>query len=272
MKVNNTLMLSILILLVGSIGNGFAQEKTTDKKDNNRIDLNQDDESKTAKEQLGPDASKSLYLITVDTFEEVGEWTINIPEDQGIATTRRVLGAPLALKKQGKKEVKVPPKYRKPDGVYERKYYRPYTDNKKYILGAKVNFYKRGHNWFSIHHNRPIRLDGIVKAFEVWVCGREKQHTLYIIVEDLFGKELLIKMDKLNFLGWKRLKVTVPLYVVQDNYRFTSKRGLKFKGFFIKVDPLESYGKYYVYFDNLVAEVDRFKEESRNVRDPIDNW
>ena len=216
--------------------------------------------------------------IVVDTFEEAGSWYSAMPNDQGIIKSRRILGAPMALKKQGAKDVKVPPraakppKFRKEDGTYQKEYFLPYSDKRKYILGIRVDFQKRGNNWFAIYPYRPITLEGVVKSFEVWVCGRNKDHKLAIIVEDINGNEQLIPLGKLNFLGWKKLTVNVPDGITQFDYRFSHKRGLVFKGFVINCNPVESYGKYYIYFDNLSAEVSRFWEEYQDQKDPVDTW
>ena len=40
----------------------------------------------------------------------------------------------------------------------------------------------------------------------------------------------------------------------------------------IDADILESYGTYYVYFDDLRAVTDLFAEESRDEDDMVDNW
>jgi len=256
---------------------------TTPSKDKkNSANFILDDEAIATKEILGENSSKALYNVVVDTFEEAGEWFGAMPDDQGLIISRRVLGAPKTLKDKGTESVNTPsretnreakpPAYRKEDGSYERKYYNPIPDEKKYILGVKVDFYKRGNNWFAVYPYRPVPLEGLVKSFQVWVCGRNKNHNMSVIVEDVFGDEKIIPLGKLNFLGWKRMYVNIPDNIKQYDYRFFTKRGLVFKGFLINCDPIESYGKYYLYFDNLSAEVSRFWEEYQDKNDPIDTW
>ncbi len=282
MKKNKLLILIVFMILgLGISTYLFCQPTDEDSttgtggEGDERINFILDDEAKKTKDLLGENTSKALYKITVDTFEGAGEWYAKMPNDQGLIQSRRLLGAPLALKKQGATDTKVPPrppKYRKDDGSYQKEYYVPYKDERKYILGVRVDFQKRGKNWFAIYPYRPIRLKGVVKAFEVWVCGRQKNHELYLLLDDAFGNEKIVKMGKLNFLGWKRMYVHVPDRIVQYDYRFSDQRGLTFKGFVVKCDPIESYGQYYIYFDNLVAEVSRFWEEYRDQKDPVDTW
>jgi hypothetical protein len=48
--------------------------------------------------------------------------------------------------------------------------------------------------------------------------------------------------------------------------------GIKILGFRIDCDPMEAYGSYYVYFDDLRAYTDLSDEENRAKDDPIDMW
>ena len=45
-----------------------------------------------------------------------------------------------------------------------------------------------------------------------------------------------------------------------------------FNGFIVECDLLESYGVYYIYFDELRAITDIFNEKTRDVDDMMDNW
>ena len=64
----------------------------------------------------------------------------------------------------------------------------------------------------------------------------------------------------------------MPANVKQEDFRGQVEHGISFTGIFIKVDPRDSYGKYYIYFDNLVAKTDMYLETYREEDDPIDNW
>ncbi len=280
-----TAIVLALVIITGGIL--FAQddktEPSSDKADKTESSSNKegdrtsfilDDEAKV----IGKDVSDSLYRITLDTFENAGEWYATMPNDQGIIVARRQKGVPKPLQiKGGSKSInekvkKNPPKYRNVDGTYRKDYPVPYKDERKYVLGVRVDFQRRGNNWFAVYPYRPIHIEGIVKTFEVWVAGRQKNHELLLLVQDIYGEDKLISMGKLNFLGWKRLFVNIPDQIVQYDYKFTTRRGLVFKGFVVQCNSLESWGKYYIYFDNLVAEVSRFWEEYQDENDPSDIW
>jgi hypothetical protein len=79
-------------------------------------------------------------------------------------------------------------------------------------------------------------------------------------------------MGLLDFVGWKKLTIAVPSTIQQYNYHNTEWRGISFNGFSIETDPEESYGVYYVYFDEIVASSDIYSEENRDEDDMADGW
>lgn len=222
----------------------------------------------------------TLYKVVIDTFEEGGNWMANVPMDVGLVTLLQRKGVPLALKNEKDttaKEVNPAQNTAIPAGrnsdLNPSSYFVNEPDPKQYILGVKTNFFgNRQVSWLRIDAISPTKLTGIVKGFEVWVTGRNVNHTLYILVEDVNGKEQAIEVGTLNFSGWRKLTVQVPSYIAQENPRLTAEEGLTFKGFGVKFNLLESYGNYFIYFDNLAAEVSRYKQENLNLDDPRDNW
>jgi len=113
----------------------------------------------------------------------------------------------------------------------------------------------------------------------VWVAGRNYNHVLKLIVQDFFNNQFELTLGKLNFQGWKKLSVAIPPQnpdgvsgIIQRNYHYTSQMGLKIIGFKIECDPMEAFGTYYVYFDDLRAVTDLFAEDSRDEDDMVDGW
>ena len=282
-----------------------VEEGTITRDDGNRSSGVQPDDKLRIGEQVEdiqqydpqPSAMKSnMYKLVIDAFERAGEWRGEMPRDEGYITVKRVFGSPRALAKgetnivtppsKDKSTYDVMPKYKTKDGSYEARYFEdinfpqvgkgsdkntPKVSNLR-ILGVKVHFFKRGHNHFAVYPPKPIFIEGITKGFELWVCGRNKNHKLFIMLEDVRGNERIIEVGKLNFLGWKKMQARVSPRIEQADYRFNQQRGITFKGFLIQCDPMDSYGKYYLYTDNLVAVVDRFFEENRDIYDPSDRW
>jgi hypothetical protein len=210
-------------------------------------------------QQLGIDAAQQkLKEISVDKFEFDGYWRSTMSSDEGYTTTRLFDGAPA-----GKTPLEEEEGLDIPD---------------RYVLGTRVDFLRRGHNSFTLYPVRPIPIEGITKTVSVWVVGRNFNHDLSLLVQDFFGRKFELYMGKLNFQGWKRLTVAIPPQsgdgngIVQRSYHYNNQMGIKIIGFRINCDPLEAYGSYYVYFDDLRAVTDLFAEESRDPDDMADAW
>lgn len=206
--------------------------------------------------QTGDRAQQILKEITVDQFEDPGFWYGAIPGDVGVIVLSTREGKPKDL--EGDKRVQEDDKYSLPPG--------------KNVLGVKVKFYKRAITNFAIYPLRPIPIEGISKRISVWVVGRNFRHTLKIIIEDFLGQKHELTMGELTFRGWKKLSVTIPGHILQHEQHFTSMSGIKVLGFKVYCNLAETYGTFYMYFDDLSAETDLFAEEYKDVDDIPDNW
>lgn len=199
-------------------------------------------------------AQQNLQEISIDRFEDPGFWLSSIPADRGLVMHRRLTGGP-ADKEPIPGEVEA--------GI------EPTDEN---VIGMKVDFYRRGSTSVSLRPVRPLAVPGIVKTLSVWVVGRNFNHRLSIVVEDYFGNINVLPMGTLNFSGWRQLTVAVPPTLDQRNPHYNTETGLKIRGFVIDAAIDESYGTYYVYFDDLRATTDLFAEVSRDPDDMVDNW
>jgi hypothetical protein len=211
-------------------------------------------------ERLGIDAAQQLLKeVSVDKFEKDGYWRSVISPDNGYTTTRLFSGAPA-----GKEPLPDEEGLDIPD---------------RYVLGTRVDFLHRGHTYFTVYPQRPIPVEGITKTVSVWVVGRNYNHELYLQIQDFFGRNFELYMGKLNFQGWKKLTVAIPPQaedsrngIVQRNYHYNNNLGIKITGLMVKCDPLEAFGSYYVYFDDLRAVTDLFAEDNRDPDDMNDVW
>jgi hypothetical protein len=208
---------------------------------------------------LGDRAQQILKEITVEQFEDPGLWYGSIPGDVGIITLSLREGKPKELKEtESNERLESDARYNLPPG--------------KFVLGVKVHFYRRSISSFAIYPVRPIPIEGITKRISVWVIGRNFKHTLKVIIEDFFGIRHELTLGALTFKGWQKLTVTVPGTIMQEEYHYTSKAGIKVVGFKVDCDLMESYGTFYIYFDDLSAGTDLFAEEYRDEDDVPDNW
>ena len=209
---------------------------------------------------LGFDAAQQfLQEVSVDRFEREGFWRGSMSSDTGFITTRLFRGGPAAAQpipaEAGMNIVN------------------------DYVLGARIDFIRRGHTHFSIYAARPIPIEGITRTVSVWVVGRNTNHELTLLIEDFFGRPFELHMGRLNFQGWRQLTVAIPPQsddgfsgIVQRSFNHHSDMGIRIRGFRVDVNPWEAFGSYYIYFDDLRAVTDLFAEQHRDPDDMVDGW
>lgn len=205
--------------------------------------------------QIGIDtAQQELKEVSISKFEDAGLWRSSMPRDAGISTIKKIEGSPLD---------KEPIPDEEELGINE-------ADD--YVLGAKVQFYKRSVTSFSILPSKPMAVEGICKTVSVWVIGRNTNHMLKLLIRDHFGNKAAVTMGKLNFSGWKKMTVAIPTHITQKDYHYVNKMGIEIEGFLIECNPEEAYGSYYIYLDDLRATTDLFTENNRDEDDIADVW
>jgi hypothetical protein len=205
--------------------------------------------------EIGKDQAQQLLKeVSVTKFEDSAFWYSAMPLDMGIVTVKRLEGVP-AEKKPIEDEAKL--------GIKEKD---------SYVLGVKVNFFRRGESTFSVHPMNPIAVEGITKTISLWVVGRNYNHVLKLLFQDYFGNQQEITVGKLNFLGWKKLTVAIPPSITQSEYHYTYKNGIRITGLRVECDQLEAYGTYYLYLDDMRAVADLFGEAKRDSDDMADGW
>ncbi len=214
-----------------------------------------EDVGEPAPEQLGVDAAQQkLRTVSISKFEDAGFWDAQMPLEQGLVTVRTLQGVPLDKESlEGEEEA----------GIQ--------LDDEN-VLGVKIEFFKRGMHQVSVRPSRPMPVEGITKTLSLWVVGRNSPHLLKVLIRDQFGNTGEVTMGELNFTGWKKMVATIPTHIKQRDYHYANKMGIQIEGFRIDMDPEETFGTYYIYFDGLRATTDLFAEESRDVDDMNDNW
>jgi hypothetical protein len=205
--------------------------------------------------EIGKDQAQQLLKeVSIDKFEDAAFWETAMPLDMGIVSGKRLAGSPAG---------KQPIPGEVTNGIKEED---------KYVLGVKVSFFHRGDSFFAVHPQNPLAVEGIVKTISVWVVGRNFNHTLKVLFDDYAGQSKQLTMGTLNFVGWKKLTVAIPPSILQSEYHYAYRSGLKITGFEVDTDPLDSYGTYYLYLDDLRAVTDLFGESKRDSDDMSDGW
>jgi hypothetical protein len=209
--------------------------------------------------EIGDDTSQmKLVDITLNQFEDPGYWYGAIAADMGVISLRRRPGFPSGREDLDAERLESEASIGAPIG--------------QNVLGVKVKYYRRAIMSFSIYPLRPIPIPGKCKTISVWTIGRNFNHRLKIILEDYFGDRHELTMEKLNFLGWKKLTVAVPPTIRQSDYHFTNVMGVKVVGFKVYCDLEETIGSFYIYFDDLSAVTDLFESDYRDSDDIPDDW
>jgi hypothetical protein len=204
---------------------------------------------------IGKDQAQQLLReVSIDKFEDAAFWETSMPLDMGVVAGKRLVGMP-AGKQPVPNETSL--------GIKEED---------KYVLGVKVSFFHRGDSFFVVRPQNPLPIEGIVKTISVWVVGRNFNHTLKILFEDYAGQSKQLTLGTLNFVGWKKLTVAIPPGILQSEFHYTYRSGIKITGFEVDTDQLDSYGTYYLYLDDLRAVTDLFGESKRDVDDMSDGW
>lgn len=204
-------------------------------------------------------AEQKLKEVSIDKFENEGTWIVAMSADEGVIQGRLFEGSPagkIAVPEEEDKDI---------------------PDDKVY--GAKVEFFRRGYNTFSINAVKPLPVEGITKTVSVWVVGRNYKHTLKLVLEDYWGRQFELYMGKLNHSGWKQMTVAIPPQhpngkngIIQKDYHYGTRMGLKIVGFKIECDPEDAYGSYFIYFDDMRVVTDLYEVENRDTDDMYDTW
>jgi hypothetical protein len=238
MKTRLTITLLAFTVLIGA--SAFAQNVTAGEPNPAAIGKDQ--------------AQQLLKEVSVSKFEDAAFWYGGMALDEGVLQLKRLVGGPAG---------KTPIADEQSIGIKEED---------KYVLGLKVAFFHRGVSEFSVHPAQPIPVEGIVKTLSVWVVGRNFNHVLKVQFLDYRGAVQELTVGTLNFIGWKKLTVAIPPSILQNEYHYSYKSGIEIIGFKVETDPLDSYGTYYLYFDDLRAVTDLFGESKRDADDMSDGW
>jgi hypothetical protein len=208
-------------------------------------------------------ANSQITEVRLSGFEDASFWNVSMPIDQGVVVKQSRRGAPNDVSDDTATNAL---------SKRDEKYGIPRDYPREKVLGVRVQYIARGYNWFAITPTKPIIIEGICQSISVFVAGRNYRHLLKVRLLDYFGRDRELIMDKLNFIGWKELVVSIPERIEQTDYHFVDKQGLKFNGFLIKCDPMETLGTYYIYFDELRAMTDIFNETTKDIDDMTDGW
>jgi hypothetical protein len=110
---------------------------------------------------------------------------------------------------------------------------------------------------------RGIQLPGRAKAISIWVHGRGNPYYLEAWLKDYLGNTHVLKFGSVNFVGWKPLKVEIPIGVPQSYESYPQTRVTKITRFVLRAEENASYqeltAETFFSFDQLKVLTDVFE-------------
>ena len=102
---------------------------------------------------------------------------------------------------------------------------------------------------------RAIELPGQSKAISIWVHGRGLPYTMEAWLKDYRGNTHILKFGSVNFVGWRPMKVSIPISVPQTYESYPQTRITKITRFVLRADPKapreELIQEAYFFFDQI---------------------
>lgn len=247
-----TVLAGFLIVLVGDLNLGLIAQDTP-----------VEDKPAAATPDGGGKSKKKLDGLVVDwmnDFEDSEDWRALSTCPLGSTKIRKMPGKPNEVNEDG--EVKdVPIELTDENGV---------THKDQFVLGIKTYYADRGFDRVEVFPPNEYIVRGKAKEVRVWVLGRKFRHTLYIKLRDYKGKIHKLKVGRLDFWGWREMRVIVPGWLPQSAKYAMMDKNLHFVSFFVESDKFEIPGSFYFYMDNfrIVTDLSEFTGDP----DIKDNW
>jgi hypothetical protein len=131
-------------------------------------------------------------------------------------------------------------------------YPAPILNSKKY-LGIKV--YGLLHDAVSVYPPKPIQIDKYCKEISIWVYGKGLSGSFYLIMQDVTGNTHRLSFGQLNFLGWRRLSISMDNSIKQSASLLKRNNYMQIIALVFNPGNSDEQKWNYVYFDDLTASV-----------------
>ncbi|MDW8305447.1 MAG: flagellar filament outer layer protein FlaA [Leptospiraceae bacterium] len=192
----------------------------------------------------GMQGQATLEDILLNDFENAEDWRAFSTCPLGETKTRKVI-------QQGAIEDVFNPQELTAE---EKERFKPGVNH---VLGVKGYFKDRGFDRIEVKPPHEYIIKGLGRQLSLWVLGRNFRHTLYVKLRDYKGNLHKLRLGRLNFLGWRKLTLTVPGWLPQSTKFALLDKNLHFVSLYVESDPHEVGGEYYFYVDDLRIKVDK---------------
>lgn len=205
---------------------------------------NQPNQQNQPTDDSGIQGQATLEDILLNDFENAEDWRAFSTSPLGETKTRKVI-------QQGTIEDVFNPQELTAE---EKERFKPGVNH---VLGIKGYFKDRGFDRIEVKPPHEYIIKGLGRQLSVWVLGRNFRHTLYVKLRDYKGNLHKLRLGRLNFLGWRKLTLTIPGWLPQSTRFALLDKNLHFVSLFVESDPHEVGGEYYFYLDDLRIKVDK---------------
>ena len=139
------------------------------------------------------------------------------------------------------------------------------------VLGAQASFTRRGYNYLEFIPveaeddedgnpvPRGIPIPGRPVTIDVWAWGSNYSYYLEVQLRDYRGVVHAVKIDDLNFGGWKNIEVRIPNYIPRAVRFVPQRRSLELVKIVLWTRPEESVGGFHFYLDQIKVLTDMFE-------------
>lgn len=134
-----------------------------------------------------------------------------------------------------------------------------FFENSKNSLGVKLSWDRVGSHYADIIPKKILENPHLypvdnLESLSLWVWSAGNNHELAVIFLREDGYAYSLKLTKLNFHGWKKIKVNVPL-VLKSKVNSAVEAGEKyyFDRFRIYTSAKDKVGEVYVFLDKMIV-------------------
>lgn len=206
---------------------------------------NTQEEEKTSSNDLKYDTIRNLLL---NDFENSEDWRVYATCPLGVTKLKKIV-------QRGYIEDVFNPDELSDE---EKNKFQPGSNH---VMGVKTFFKDKGYDRVEIKPPQEYSIRGIGRQVSVWALGRSYRHTLYVKMRDYTGRIHHLRLGRLDYLGWRKLTVTIPGWIPQSTRYALLDRNLRFVSLFVVSDYHEVQGEFYFYLDELTMKVDKTEME-----------
>ena len=138
-------------------------------------------------------------------------------------------------------------------------------------LGVQASFTRRGYNYLEFIPveaeddqdgnpvPRAINIPGRVQNLDLWVWGSNHDYYMEVQLRDHRGVVHVLELGRINFRGWRNLRVRIPTYISQSVQYVPQLQTLELVKLVLWTVPSERVDGFWVYLDQVKVFTDVFE-------------